>query len=269
MTPVGLHDEYRDLYVDLMDGQLIEGLDIHEYRNHELKGGFSTESGMAAYELVKAKVVKHLKHVGTHLYRFTFEQTTKFIGYTKTIYGAKIIITWPDLIRPFLGKGTPDDIRTAIQLAVHFELLEPSKNAIQRYCDANIGIDCSGFASAYYGGTWMGRGATYYRDNARKITKLEEIRPGDAIVWKSGVHIALIDSICNLERSSGMVCSMDCSVAESTGDRMSTDGPADGLMISDYSLLFDGPGKFKALRSLVQKGKDTYYSPEVVVVRPC
>jgi hypothetical protein len=40
-------------------------------------------------------------------------------------------------------------------------------------------------------------------------------------------------------------------------------------MISDYSLLFDGPGKFEALRSLVQKGKDTYYSPEVVVVRPC
>jgi hypothetical protein len=274
MTIIGLHDEYRDLYVTLTNGQTLFGIDVHEYRNHELAGEFSTAAGVTEYDRLRKIIEKRCQRVAKGKYRFVEAQkTTESNGWSRTVYEGQILTTWPDLMRPFIGKGTPDDIRWAIRLAVHYDLLEASVSSIQKYCDANIGIDCSGFASAYYGGNWMGKGATHFRDNAPKITRIEDIKPGDAIVWQSGVHIALIDKIVEVHREGSLVYALTCMAAESTANRMLAGGPSDGLNYSEYCILFErpgkvGPGNFKALRSLVQKGQDSSYQVNIFVVRP-
>jgi hypothetical protein len=266
MTPGELYNDYRDLHVDLLEGRFLMGIDVHEYRNHSLDGEFSTAHGVEAYSELVKKIQKHCKKIGQGKYRFVHAESTLKNGYVLTYAKVDVITTWPDLMRPYIGKGTPDDIRMVLRLAVHYDLLTPTISEVQKYCDRNIGIDCSGFASAYYGGQWMGKGASYYRDNAVKLTKLEDVRPGDAIVWQNGVHIAVIDRITSEEKTSGIIYSLGCSVAESTGDRMVTDGPSDGLNYTEYYLLFDGPGKFKAMRSLVKKNEDSFYSPKVYVM---
>ncbi len=269
MSAVDLHDGYRDLFVTLTNGQTLFGIDVHEYRNHEEGGEFSTAAGVIEYDKVRKMIEKKCQRIAKGKYRFIEAQTTpEGSGWTKTIYYGQIITTWPDLMRPYIGKGTPNDIRWAIRLAIHYDLLNASVSSIQKYCDSSVGIDCSGFASAFYGGNWMGKGATFFRDNAPKVTKVEEIRAGDSIVWQSGVHIAVIDKIVETHKDGNLVYGVTCMVAESTGNRMVTDGPSDGLNYTEYCLLFDAPGKFKALRSLVRKGVDAYYSPSVIVVRP-
>jgi hypothetical protein len=269
MSVIGLHDEYRDLYVTLTNGQTLFGIDVHEYRNHELGGDFSTAAGVEEYDRLRKVIEKKCPRIAKGKYRFVEAQkTSDSNGWTKTVFEGQILTTWPDMMRPYIGKGTPDDIRWAIRLAVHFGLLSSSLSDIQRYCDSNIGIDCSGFAAAYYGGRYMGKGATYFRDNAPKVTRVEDIRAGDSIVWQSGAHIAVIDKIVETHKEGSLVYAVTCMVAESTGDRMETDGPSDGLNYTEYCILFDAPGKFKALRSLVKKGKDSFYSPGIVVVRP-
>lgn len=267
MTPGGLYNEYRHLSVDLLEGRVLMGIDVHEYRNHELGGEFSTAHGVEAYNALLQKVQKHCKKIGQGKYQFVHQESNVYNGYVVTYAKVHVITTWPDLMRPYIGKGTPDDIRMVLRLAVHYNLLTSTVAEIQKFCDRNIGIDCSGFASAYYGGQWMGKGATHYRDNAAKLTKLEDVRSGDSIVWQNGVHIALIDKITSEEKTSGITYSLGCSVAESTGDHMLTGGPSDGLNYTEYYLLFDGPGKFKAMRSLVKKGEDDFYSPKVYVIR--
>jgi len=269
MTPYELYQTYRSLSVPLTDGTTIFNLDIHEYRNHEMSGDFSTASGLKEYEKLKTAVEKNCKKLGTGKYQFN-EAWKKTTGsWTTTVFKANVITIWPDLIRPFLGKGTPEDIRFVLRLAIHFELLKPIKSQMQRYCDENVGIDCSGFASAYYGGSWMGKDAKDYRDSATRVKKIADISPNDSIVFQNGKHIAVIDKIT--ERDSTCV---GCKVAESTSDQMELAGPSDGLNYTEYFLLFDGTKssgeqKFKVLRSIVNsKGADDYYSPAVYVVRP-
>ena len=261
MTPGQLYTEYRNLSVDLLDGRVLRGIDVHEYRNNALGGEFSTVHGLKAYDELVNEVKKHCKPIGSGKYQFFRKESHN--GYAVTY--SQTITTWPDLQRPYIGKGTPHDIRMALRLAVHFGLLPAVVSAIQSYCNSNIGLDCSGFAGAYYGGEWMGKGATYFRDNAKKVTRLEDVRSGDAIVFQSGVHIALIDSITSAERESGIVYAVGCKVAESTADRMVVGGPSDGLNYTDYYLLLDDSG-FKVMRSFVYNGNDSYDSPNIFVM---
>jgi hypothetical protein len=271
MTPHDLYKTYRHLDVDLLDGQWIIGIDIHEYRNNRddyLQGEFSTAAGTAAYNELVTQVQKHCECIGQGKYRFLYsESQVQKRRWVVTYSKVHVITTWPDLQRPYVGKGTPDDIRMALRLAVHYELLKPTRPDIQNYCKDNIGLDCSGFASAYYGGQWMGKGADDYR-KAPKLTKLEDVRPGDAIVWQNEPHIAVIDKITSKEETAaGIVSSLDCKVAEATRDHMLTLGVPDGLNHTDYHLLFDGPGKFKIMRSIVYNRKDSFHWPQACIVR--
>src|SRR5204862_3054163 len=102
---------------------------------------------------------------------------------------------WPDLQRPYVGKGSPEEIRQALRVAVHFELVEPYAFSLQAYCDDYIGLDCSGFAAVYYGGPWLGKNAAGFLAVGISVTKLEDIRSGDSLLWTNGQHIAVIDQV--------------------------------------------------------------------------
>ena len=264
-TPGGLYRTYRSLDIPLVDGTKIYGIDVHEYRNHDLGGDFSTAAGLEAFEQLKSVVTKKCKSIGGKSYRFVYSDDDQVNGWKRTVYRADIITTWPDMMRPFLGKGSPDEIRMVIRLAIHFGLLAKTASAVQEYCDKNIGLDCSGFARAYYGTRWSSIAGV--RDNSQRITRLEDIRTGDALIWNSGGHVAVIDTIKSIEREKGIAYCLTCNVAESTADPMVAGGPTDGLNYTEYYLLFDGNDKIKVLRSLASSSNGCY-SPAVCVRRP-
>jgi hypothetical protein len=49
--------------------------------------------------------------------------------------------------RPFWGKGSPEDCQIVLQLALRLALSTPDQ--LQRWADANIGLDCNGFVGNY------------------------------------------------------------------------------------------------------------------------
>jgi hypothetical protein len=111
MTPGDLYNEYRHLCVDLLDGRFLMGIDVHEYRHHELSGEFSTVHGVEAYNELLRKLQKQCKKIGQGKYRFVHVESDVKNGYVLTYAKVDVITTWPDLMRPYIGKGTPDDIR--------------------------------------------------------------------------------------------------------------------------------------------------------------
>jgi hypothetical protein len=58
---------------------------------------------------------------------------------------------WRDLWyyaqKPFLGKGSPEEVQITLQLADRFSRLKGG--AMQAYCDTFLGLDCNGFVGNY------------------------------------------------------------------------------------------------------------------------
>lgn len=70
-----------------------------------------------------------------------------------TVDGASVDFTSPSQLQfhvldPFFGKGTPEDCQIVLQLAVMLGRVA-SKQALQAYSDANLGLDCNGFVGNY------------------------------------------------------------------------------------------------------------------------
>lgn len=259
-TPKSLYDNYRNLDVTLIDGVTIYGIDIHEYRNNELDGGLGCGEGNKAYETLKQKVVKHGIKYSSQLYELNYP----IENYPKTenaVIPYDYVIKWPDLIRPYVGKGSPDEIRLALRLAVGFGLVKDTKAAIQDYCDKYIGLDCSGFAGNYLGNGLTGKKALEFAPPGTRLGYLERVKSGTAIVWQNGKHVALVDEVVNYTRgTNGYMDSVECFVAESTGDQMIAGGPKDGLNYTKYKILYINRGeKFQVVRSLAAAKKDYYY----------
>jgi hypothetical protein len=173
------------------------------------------------------------------------------------------------LYNVFVGKGSPKEIADALKLSVAFGHVEPTLHSMQKYCDKNIGVDCSGFAANYFGLTAKeicNTGASKMAPMAKRVRRLEDVRVGTAIVFTNGQHVALVDSITNTDKTNGITYSIDCKVAESTGDKMVEGGPADGLNYTDYVLLFENnkydPTIFKILRPL-SGAKNGFYGKDV------
>src|ERR1017187_4637434 len=231
MTPYELYQTYRNLSVDLHDGRTIYGLDIHKYRNNSNSGGISgTGAGHAAYEKLKAKVAKAGKKekLGGYVLDETDEEGASACLMFRKIERVRV---FPDLWRVFVGKGSPEEIRQALRLAVFFKLVASDKGALQSYCDDNIGLDCSGFAGNLYGGEWVEKGADYFRDHGTEVRKLEDIRANDAICCVDTNHIVVIDRVypankC-LTKGDPVLQSM---AAESTGAQMLPNGPNNGIL---------------------------------------
>lgn len=110
------------------------------------------------------------------------------------------------LIRAFLGKGTPEEIRDVLQLAIATcrvgagrDLASHSAScvAIQEYARKFISLDCNGLVGNYYGLNPETSIEHYAAPSKRRRTP-QEVQQGDCLVTVradgSFEHIALIES---------------------------------------------------------------------------
>lgn len=114
----------------------------------------------------------------------------------------------------FSGKGTMDDIATCMRLAVRHRIFHhirtlaadaqmPYQRLLQRVADDYLGLDCNGFV-----GNWAiynavpGASASHlpldWLSGRTARTTLAEIQPYDVVVWASGVHIGMVETVGNL-----------------------------------------------------------------------
>ena len=269
-TPYALYSTYRNLKVCLLGQQIILAIDVHEYRNNEEDGDSSTAAGKAEYEKLKKKIRIYGHRIGMGLYEIYYPIMSvadrKKKSDTPISDYMTIDVNWP-LYNVFVGKGSPKEIADAIKIAVALDMPNPLLS-IQAYCDKNIGIDCSGFASIFFGlnaEEAVKTGASVMAPRNKRISKLEDVRCGTAIVFTNGKHVALVDSITNIDRTNGIAYSIDCKVAESTVDKMLHGGPTDGLNYTDYVLLVENnkydPTIFKILRPFAKAQHGFYDKP--------
>lgn len=244
-TPFALYSAYRNINVCLLGHQIILAIDIHEYRNNELGGDSSTAAGLTEYFKLKDKIKAYGNRLGKDLYEIYYplvKTKDRQKNPQTAITDYMLIDVWFPLYNVFVGKGSPKEIADALKLAAAFGHVEPTLHSMQQYCDKNIGIDCSGFASNYFGLTpaeICNTGASKMAPMAKRVRRLEDVRIGTAIVFTNGQHVALVDSITNTDKTNNIAYSIDCKVAESTADQMVEGGPSDGLNYTDYVLLFE------------------------------
>ena len=51
---------------------------------------------------------------------------------------------------PFYGNGCPEEVQVTLRLAIRFGVIQPTKEAIQAYCNTDhLGLDCDGFIGNY------------------------------------------------------------------------------------------------------------------------
>jgi hypothetical protein len=99
-----------------------------------------------------------------------------------------------EMMRFFTGKARPREAARALFLAQVAGAVQPNEKALQEYCDAHAGMDCSGVAALVYGYVGKDINATAYRTRGSERTNIDDFRSGDAIVWLKANHIAIIDS---------------------------------------------------------------------------
>lgn len=137
------------------------------------------------------------------------------------------------------GKGSPDDMELILSSGVEAGALKADAQALQHWADANLGVDCTGFAIAYLVETgalawnstfntgascpWIYQNIVKVRWNLTKyadqpeLWSLDDIQPDDLILWmqsgggpetrKPG-HISVVVDVGN----TGVEC------AESSGE---------------------------------------------------
>jgi hypothetical protein len=264
LTADALARQYRDISVTLNDGRCIYGLDVHRYRNFEL--GHCVQS-MNVRQNLEDAVAAVCPAIGSQRYKWTHPVGGVLPGITEIVH-MWTTIGIPNAGRPFLGKGFIEDIQLALRLAVDFGFAQPNRASLQAFVDANIGIDCSGFASSFYRGNWIGKGATSYRDDAPRIRELDDIRAGDAFVWETGEHMGVIYSVSHLTRGipGDTEEGVYCGVAEATPANLRYLGITSvGLILSEYRIIKKSDGTMEVGRPV---GKSDWKLPSVRIVRP-
>src|SRR5262249_47633573 len=98
------------------------------------------------------------------------------------------VVDTVSIARTFVGKGTPEDIAGTLRLALRYGLVKPDTASLQKYCDAYIGMDCSGFVGNFLnealgaGIDVMNTSATTYRGPAgKRRLRIESIRASDTL----------------------------------------------------------------------------------------
>jgi len=102
----------------------------------------------------------------------------------------------------FAGRATPDQLKQTLWLATCFAYIvtadeagKPKKSTAQQFADWYLGMDCTGFVSAFFGYSG-GRGIRNYDTDASQRRKaVKEIQAGDVMIRKEGTeykHIALV-----------------------------------------------------------------------------
>lgn len=136
------------------------------------------------------------------------------------------------LRRAAMGKGFPEDIGQALELALNAgQIKSPTRKAIQAYCDKYFGVDCSGLVGNYFVG--IGRmtleeaskkAAEAYFDKSKLVQSAADIRRNDVLVWMAGKesryprknpgHVVLVDKAVQTKAGS-----VQLSVVEATADK--------------------------------------------------
>jgi hypothetical protein len=270
--PYDYFREYRNLDVRLVNGTVLSGIDVHEYRNakdvfnplntdadmsndvDEMGADFDAGPGWTnGWGPLRSKIAKHGVKLGRDRYQVKFPLPTKenpnpAVRFDQIIYIA-------ELARVYTGKGTPYLIAQALQLAEAFGLVQPTVAAMQTYGDNYVGLDCNGFVGNYL----RARGCTvagpetpafpyaFVPPNWR-LKKLEDVKAESVLVWKNAGHVAIVDRISGIQYNGVL----PAAVCESTGARaVPSDVHTDGLNYTVYEIHPPGKdGVFKVKRGL-------------------
>lgn len=128
-----------------------------------------------------------------------------------------------------MGKGAPQDYELALEWAVRSKKIPMVTQAtLQAFCDANLGIDCSGFVTNYLvacgkkacsSDVVRNTSAASYYNPVMAINDPGSIRPGNLLVWMEGNwvkgnpgHVAVVESYAAQSRAGG-----NMRVVEATG----------------------------------------------------
>jgi hypothetical protein len=139
--------------------------------------------------------------------------------------------------RPFMGKGSPQDLKDALWLAHRYGFItnpaRPRKGALtlRQYCRTYTGLDCNGFVGNYLA-QHHNTSIEVYGAVANRLTRVEQIQSGTSLVWvppQGGKypHIAVVNSA----QVVGDVLKWD--LVQSSGSLVSG-GPANGLRWGDW-----------------------------------
>jgi hypothetical protein len=261
-TPKSLYDVCMSLEVPLDGGGTVR-VKISKYLNASSTPGKDSNGGPGLIAL-KQKLPKVAKYSGG---AWNLPVGTDDPARRMSIMGPDLRVTSWEMWRFFVGKASPQEIRRTLFMAQAAGVVPPNQIALQQYCDAQAGMDCSGFASVDYGYQRInneGYSATAYRARGIERKTLEEFRPGDAIVWLQDDHIALIDQIDGPNQTSP---EMFCMVGESTAGTVTPSGP--GVQYSRYAFERDTTNasrKYKMYRPKAAGGY-TEMSPAKFTVR--
>jgi hypothetical protein len=168
-----------------------------------------------------------------------------------------------EMMRFFTGKARPVEIRRALFLAQVVGAVAPNQEALQAYCNAHCGMDCSGFALVVYGHVGDDVGSEDFRSRGVERTRIEDFQAGDAIVWRHDNHVAVIDRV----GPGADATKIKCWVAESTHGKVTR--ASAGVQYSEYTFERDDTDtvrKYRMLRPSVT-GTPTPWAADKITVR--
>lgn len=166
----------------------------------------------------------------------------------------------PVFMHVFGGKGSPEQIQAVLKLAARFQgklgkAWQPKgslSDSVKAFYQAKIGVDCSGFAGNYAAaiGTKFGPNSSIlaFAPPGKRVKKVDDIQPGQVLVWKDNSHIATIQ---------GKNPDGTWAIIESAGD-------PNGLGAVNKTFEFkDGPGG--PLAQVIKNGKKGGWKTTVYV----
>lgn len=143
-------------------------------------------------------------------------------GNAKTPCGAKFFFDNPRLgiipatedfypetfVHAFGGKGSPDEIKDTLRLAMAIGRFgfgkdaagnAPAKPTLAQYAEAFMTLDCNGLVSNFHGvKDVINTSVQFFANAARRRTTIGGVRPGDVVVTHGGTkpyeHVAMIQS---------------------------------------------------------------------------
>ena len=258
--------------VDLEDGRRIFGVDIHEYRNakdyykgtNDISEDHDVTAGMSvAWADLSRKIRKH----GTKIRKGTY---SIWLPIPKPGADPEIqieeVAVMAQFVGVFSGKGSPTAIRQTLKLTAAFGLCDATAASMNSYCQAFIGLDCSGFVGNYL--KHMGHGsigpstpAKSFAPEVNRLSKLSDIQAGCVICWKNVGHVAVIDRVLSSTGSD-----VECKVVESTGSSLIPgDVHTDGMNHTTYHVKsVDSAKVFKVKRGIGGSGLNSVYIAKVL-----
>jgi len=154
----------------------------------------------------------------------------------------------------FAGRATPDQLKQTLWLATYFGYIvaadkagKPKKCTAQHFADWYLGMDCTGFVSAFFGIAGGKSIERYDNDVSKRRRAVGEIRSCDVMIRKEGEiykHIALVERAS--PRSGGGIV---LKTAESVG------GPTGVTSGVRRDLVVKSPGIF----ALARGGESEFY----------